>query len=240
MIRRKTGASNMTYTSKSITASQLGHEPSKSEIKMDYMMEYVDHDKFLKYIINSQREQQDLMSEQDDFKIFENVRLNEFEPDLEDTVQHRLVLDKMSNRYFMMTKINWEKFKNVHKLHKNLLQDMLIADNFAGFPHTIQIKRIFIDDLTDREKMKDPQFLWKFNMNKVYLYQIRDLCPYGTLETLIQQAPNKRLNEKAAKFYAGEIVFFLYKAHSIGLYHKRICPANILIYQNLHLKISNF
>jgi len=47
---------------------------------------------------------------------------------------------------------------------------MLIASNFIGFPHTIQIKRIFIDDLTNRDKVKDSDFKWKYDAERVFLY----------------------------------------------------------------------
>jgi len=74
----------------------------------------------------------------------------------------------------------------------------------------VQVKRIFADDQTHRDRHGDDS--WKSNKPDLNLYQIRDLCPYGTLETLIRQQPDGRLNEEAAKFYAGEIVCYLKKS----------------------------
>jgi len=84
---------------------------------MKNMLSYVENCKFLTYVMNTQTRQQDLMSEEEDFKILHEVNLLGYQQDFKDIVEHRLVLDKMCNRYFLMTKIRWEKFRQ-NEMHK--------------------------------------------------------------------------------------------------------------------------
>ena len=105
---------------------------------------------------------------------------------------------------------------------------------------------MFIDDQT---KAEDHREFWEDSssgkMEKLNLYQIRDLCPFGSLGDLIKQGAvlgkGYGLVEPVAAFYAGEIISFLELAHTKKyIFHKRLNPENCLIYQNRHLKIQNF
>jgi len=71
------------------------------------------------------------------------------------------------------------------------------------------------------------------------VFQITDHCPYGNLSDLIKYGDG--LPDEAAKLYAGEIVYFIERAHKgEGIIHTSINPKNCLIAKNLHLKIKGF
>mgnify|MGYP000902727885 CR=1 FL=1 len=84
--------------------------------------------------------------------------------------------------------------------------------------------------------MYEIDYDWKPAPKKLFYCQVRDHCPYGSLSDVMNQfkhAKGTPFSEKIAKFYAGEIVEYLERAHVIKkVYHARLNPQNCLIYKN--------
>ena len=80
----------------------------------------------------------------------------------------------------------------------------------------------FKDDLTP--EVIDFKTSWKPKKERLFYFQIRDHCPYGSLQDMLQKfnelgyfsnikEEKELLEDKTAQFYAGEIIEFLERAH---------------------------
>lgn len=72
------------------------------------------------------------------------------------------------------------------------------------------------------------------------LYFVMDYCPGGEFYRILQKQPNKRLPEKAVRFYACEILLALEYLHFMGFIHRDLKPENILMDKSGHLKLTDF
>lgn len=70
------------------------------------------------------------------------------------------------------------------------------------------------------------------------LYMALDYCPGGELFFYLQQIGKFR--EKAAKFYAANVLLALCNLHSIGVLYRDLKPENILVDKDGYLKLTDF
>ena len=65
-----------------------------------------------------------------------------------------------------------------------------------------------------------------------------DYCPGGELFFYLQQIG--KFKEKAAKFYAANVLMALCSLHSIGVLYRDLKPENILVDKDGYLKLTDF
>lgn len=70
------------------------------------------------------------------------------------------------------------------------------------------------------------------------LYMALDYCPGGELFFYLQQIGKFR--EKAAKFYAANVLEALAELHSKGVLYRDLKPENILVNVDGYLKLTDF
>lgn len=70
------------------------------------------------------------------------------------------------------------------------------------------------------------------------LYLALDYCPGGELFFYLQQIGKFR--EKAAKFYAANVLLALCSLHQIGVLYRDLKPENILVDKDGYLKLTDF
>uniref|UniRef100_A0A1I7XIB4 non-specific serine/threonine protein kinase n=1 Tax=Heterorhabditis bacteriophora TaxID=37862 RepID=A0A1I7XIB4_HETBA len=71
------------------------------------------------------------------------------------------------------------------------------------------------------------------------LYMVMEFC-MGSVQQLLDSAVDKRLHEWDAHRYFKELICGLEYLHSVGVIHKDIKPANLLLSPDFSLKISDF
>ncbi|KAI8330995.1 kinase-like domain-containing protein [Chlamydoabsidia padenii] len=78
---------------------------------------------------------------------------------------------------------------------------------------------------------------WTFTDNRS-LYYVLDLAPHGELYTFIKKmAP---LDIETTRYYASEILVALEHIHSTDVVHRDVKPENILLDDQMHIKIADF
>ena len=74
--------------------------------------------------------------------------------------------------------------------------------------------------------------------SKKHIYYVLDYCPGGELFFYLQQIG--RFKEKAARFYAGNVVLALKHMHSQNILYRDLKPENIMVDSNGYLKLIDF
>lgn len=74
--------------------------------------------------------------------------------------------------------------------------------------------------------------------SKAHLYFVLDFCPGGELFFYLQQIG--RFKEKAARFYAANVVLALRYMHSKNILYRDLKPENIMVDANGYLKLIDF
>nr|AML78026.1 putative LOV domain-containing protein [Lindsaea linearis] len=69
---------------------------------------------------------------------------------------------------------------------------------------------------------------------------ITDFCPGGDLFLLQDRQPTKTLSERAARFYAAEVVVALEYLHCMGVIYRDLKPENVLLQKNGHILLTDF
>ncbi|XP_057781945.1 serine/threonine-protein kinase KIPK1-like [Salvia miltiorrhiza] len=84
-----------------------------------------------------------------------------------------------------------------------------------------------------------PTLYAHFTTNK-YLCLVMEYCPGGDLHVLRQKQVTKSFPEKAARFYAAEILLALEYLHMLGVVYRDLKPENILVREDGHIMLSDF
>lgn len=69
---------------------------------------------------------------------------------------------------------------------------------------------------------------------------VMEYCPGGDLHTLRQRQPGKHFSEKAARFYAAEVLMALEYLHMLGVVYRDLKPENVLVREDGHIMLSDF
>lgn len=93
--------------------NQAKNHMQNSELKSANMILYIISEKegYLNLMFGSQEQDSEMMNEEDDYKIFEEVSLTDFQIEIPGIVQNLLVHNKQNNRHYQMIKVNWAKAK---------------------------------------------------------------------------------------------------------------------------------
>lgn len=69
---------------------------------------------------------------------------------------------------------------------------------------------------------------------------VMEFCSGGDLHTLRQRQPGKHFPEKAARFYASEVLLALEYLHMIGVVYRDLKPENVLVREDGHIMLLDF
>ncbi|KAL8483401.1 hypothetical protein ACS0TY_026194 [Phlomoides rotata] len=75
---------------------------------------------------------------------------------------------------------------------------------------------------------------------KKYSCLVMEYCPGGDLHVLRQKQLTRSFPEKAARFYAAEILLALEYLHMLGVVYRDLKPENILVREDGHIMLSDF
>ncbi|XP_077251037.1 serine/threonine-protein kinase RHS3-like [Tasmannia lanceolata] len=78
-----------------------------------------------------------------------------------------------------------------------------------------------------------------FETDKFYCL-VMEYCSGGNLHSLRQKQPNKYFSEKAARFYASEVLLALEYLHMLGIVYRDLKPENVLVREGGHIMLSDF
>ncbi|KAH6774759.1 Protein kinase superfamily protein [Perilla frutescens var. hirtella] len=84
-----------------------------------------------------------------------------------------------------------------------------------------------------------PTLFAHFTTNK-YSCLVMEYCPGGDLHVLRQKQLTRSFPEKAARFYAAEILLALEYLHMLGVVYRDLKPENILVREDGHIMLSDF
>ncbi|KAI0515962.1 hypothetical protein KFK09_008633 [Dendrobium nobile] len=84
-----------------------------------------------------------------------------------------------------------------------------------------------------------PTLYSHFETDKFYCL-VMEYCSGGNLHSLRQKQPNKYFSEKAARFYASEILLALEYLHVLGIVYRDLKPENVLVREEGHIMLSDF
>lgn len=73
----------------------------------------------------------------------------------------------------------------------------------------------------------------------VHLFICYQFVVAGDLQQALNNAPQNRLSETRARFYAAEVVLALGHLHSMGLMYRDLKPNNILLDADGHIKLAD-
>ncbi|KAL3283503.1 hypothetical protein HHI36_006642 [Cryptolaemus montrouzieri] len=82
--------------------------------------------------------------------------------------------------------------------------------------------------------------MYKTYKDNKYIYFLMEVCLGGDLWSLLQKQPNKRLDEKGARFVAGCVLEALGYLHARGIVYRDLKPENLLIDNKGYVKITDF
>ncbi|XP_072967785.1 serine/threonine-protein kinase RHS3-like isoform X2 [Typha angustifolia] len=69
---------------------------------------------------------------------------------------------------------------------------------------------------------------------------VMEYCSGGNLHSLRQKQPNKYFTERAARFYASEVLLALEYLHMLGIVYRDLKPENVLVRDGGHIMLSDF
>ncbi|XP_030450083.2 serine/threonine-protein kinase D6PK [Syzygium oleosum] len=69
---------------------------------------------------------------------------------------------------------------------------------------------------------------------------VLEFCPGGDLHTLRQRQPGKYFLERAARFYAAEVLLALEYLHMLGIIYRDLKPENVLVLEDGHIMLVDF
>ncbi|GER25555.1 protein kinase-like protein [Striga asiatica] len=69
---------------------------------------------------------------------------------------------------------------------------------------------------------------------------VMEYCPGGDLHVLRQKQPSRFFTEKAARFYAAEVVVALEYLHMLGVVYRDLKPENVLVREDGHIMLTDF
>lgn len=69
---------------------------------------------------------------------------------------------------------------------------------------------------------------------------VMDFCAGGEFFGVLSRQPQQRLQEKAARFYAAEVLLALEYLHYLGFFYRDLKPENILMRDNGHIALTDF
>ncbi|KAF8037600.1 hypothetical protein BT93_B0470 [Corymbia citriodora subsp. variegata] len=69
---------------------------------------------------------------------------------------------------------------------------------------------------------------------------VLEFCPGGDLHALRQRQPEKYFLERAARFYAAEVLLALEYLHMLGIIYRDLKPENVLVREDGHIMLVDF
>ncbi|XP_078429446.1 serine/threonine-protein kinase AGC1-5-like [Wolffia australiana] len=69
---------------------------------------------------------------------------------------------------------------------------------------------------------------------------VMEFCSGGNLHSLRQRQLGKHFSEKAARFYAAEVLLALEYLHMLGIIYRDLKPENVLVREGGHIMLSDF
>ncbi|CAA6671861.1 unnamed protein product [Spirodela intermedia] len=84
-----------------------------------------------------------------------------------------------------------------------------------------------------------PTLYSHFETDKFYCL-VMEYCCGGNLHSLRQRQPSKHFSEKAARFYASEVLLALEYLHMLGIIYRDLKPENVLVREEGHIMLSDF
>ncbi|EPS60744.1 hypothetical protein M569_14057 [Genlisea aurea] len=84
-----------------------------------------------------------------------------------------------------------------------------------------------------------PTLYSHFETDKFYCL-LMEFCSGGDLHFLRQRQPGRRFSEKAARFYASEVLLSLEYLHMMGVIYRDLKPENVLVREDGHIMLSDF
>ncbi|KAL1558221.1 serine/threonine-protein kinase D6PK-like [Salvia divinorum] len=174
-----------------------------------------------------------------------------------------------SSRPHMSKDLRWEAISSVQKQHGRLgmTHFKLLRKIGGGDIGTVYLSQLIgtsslfamkvIDNefLSSRKKVQRAQTekeileildhpflptLYAHFMTNKYLCLVMEYCPGGDLHVLRQKQLTRSFPEKAARFYAAEILLALEYLHMLGVVYRDLKPENILVREDGHIMLSDF
>lgn len=172
-------------------------------------------------------------------------------------------------RPHMSKDLRWEAISSVQKQHGKLgmTHFKLLRKIGGGDIGTVYLSELIgtsclfamkvmdYELLTNRKKMQRaqtekeileildhpflPTLFVHFTTNK-YSCLVMEYCPGGDLHVLRQKQLTRSFPEKAARFYAAEILLSLEYLHMLGVVYRDLKPENILVREDGHIMLSDF
>lgn len=172
-------------------------------------------------------------------------------------------------RPHMSKDLRWEAISSVQKQHGKLgmthfklLRKIgggdigtVYLSELIGTSCLFAVKVMDNEFLTSRKKMQRaqtekeileildhpflPTLFAHFITNK-YSCLVMEYCPGGDLHVLRQKQLTRSFPEKAARFYAAEILLSLEYLHMLGVVYRDLKPENILVREDGHIMLSDF
>ncbi|KAK9879595.1 hypothetical protein WA026_006661 [Henosepilachna vigintioctopunctata] len=99
-----------------------------------------------------------------------------------------------------------------------------------------------INEMKIQMRCKSPFIIRMYRtfIDNKYIYFLMEVCLGGDLWSLLQNQPNKRFDERGAKFIAGCVLEALSYIHKKGFIYRDLKPENLLIASNGYIKMTDF
>ena len=129
-----------------------------------------------------------------------------------------LVNQKNTKSLYAMKVLNKHEMVSRNKTRRVLTEREILAN--ANHPFIIKLYHCF--------------------QSKDYLYLVTEYCGGGEFFRALQQQPNHRLPEAAARHYIAEVLLALEYIHLMGFVYRDLKPENILLHHTGHIMLADF
>lgn len=165
------------------------------------------------------------------YRILSQLQTMNFYPELR--IQHYVLINPIAEGGMGTVWRGWDDLNKVFVAIKSVSNDLL---------EDVEFKSRFIDEIRRHSRLNHPNIVKIFD---AFEYGGASCCVMeyieGTsLEELIHQAPNRRLEINQTKNIANDILSALDYAHRHGIIHRDIKPSNILLDKQGHAHLIDF
>lgn len=115
-------------------------------------------------------------------------------------------------------------------------KDEVIKNN-ASDTSKISSESVILADCSDSPYVVPLHFALQTNKLACLVLQY---CPYGDLDGLLNNTPNKMFSNELSRFYICELVSVLGYLHGKGIIHRDLKPSNILLNMDGHILLTDF